>query len=91
VYCFALEALVPKGVRVPNRDELDSKMATCALFGFAHASFFLTHQLESNVIFNYWMNDEETVEWFLQLGGDNGSDLVDGMVQHIVDMKYTNL
>ncbi|XP_022176931.1 uncharacterized protein LOC111038224 isoform X2 [Myzus persicae] len=91
VYCLALADAVPPGVRVPNRAELDFEMAKCAYYGFAHASFFLNHQLERNFIDNVDMDDEETLEWFLQLGGGKGSDIVADMVQHIVDMEYMNL
>jgi len=66
-------------------------MAMCAFFGFAHASFFLPHQLEANVIYNEEISEEENVEWLLKLGGDTGSDRVADIVQHIVDMKYTNV
>jgi len=66
-------------------------MAMCTFFGFAHASFFLPHQLETNVVYNEEMSEEENVEWLLKLGGDIGSDRVADIVQHIVDMKYTNV
>ncbi|XP_016659178.1 uncharacterized protein LOC100166909 isoform X2 [Acyrthosiphon pisum] len=91
VYCLTLAESVASSVRVPNRAELDSEMATFAYYGFAHASFFLPYQLESNIVDNEGMDDEETLEWFLQQGGDIGSGLVADIVQHIVDMEYTNL
>jgi len=90
-YCLTLAESVPDGVLVPNRAELDSEMATFAYYGFAHASFFLPYQLESNAIDNEGMDDEETLEWFLQQGGDVGSNLVADIVQHIVDKEYTHL
>jgi len=90
-YCLTLAETVPSGVRVPNRAELDSEMAKCAYYGFAHASFFLPHQLGDNDIDVLDFYSEETVKWFLQLGGDIGSDVVADIVQHIVDMKYTDL
>jgi len=91
-YCLTLAEFVPPGIRVPNRAELDSEMSKCALYGFAHASFFLPYQLsETDVVCDEEMDEEETLEWFLQLGGEIGSDLVADMVQHIVDMKYTNV
>ncbi|XP_016659183.1 uncharacterized protein LOC100167634 [Acyrthosiphon pisum] len=89
-YCLTLREFVPPGIRVPNRAELDSEMSKCALYGFAHASFFLPYQLRETDL-EEEMDDEETLEWLLQLGGDIGSDLVADMVQHIVDMKYTNV
>ncbi|XP_016659180.1 uncharacterized protein LOC100164898 [Acyrthosiphon pisum] len=90
-YCLTLAASVPAGVRVPNKAELNFEMATYTYYGFAHASFFLPHQLESNDLKNEEMDDEEMLEWFLQLGGDVGSGLVADIVQHIVDMEYTYL
>jgi len=47
-YCLTLAESVPFGVRVPNKAELDSEMSKCALYGFAHALFFLPHQLDSD-------------------------------------------
>jgi len=91
VYCNTLAETVPSGVRVPNRAELDSEMAASAFFGFAHASFFLPFQLKPGNTLNDELDDEAKVEWFLQVGGDIGTDLVADMVQHIVDMKYTNV
>jgi len=89
-YCLTLAEFVPPGIRVPNRAELDSEMSKCALYGFAHASFFLPYQSkEADDVYNEEMDDKEALEWFLQLGGDIGSNLVADMVQHIVDMKYT--
>lgn len=90
-YCSTLAKSVPSVVRVPNKDELNSEMAICAFFGFARASFFLPHQLKANVIYNDKMSEEENVEWLLKLGGNIGSDRVADIVQHIVDMKYTNV
>lgn len=90
-YCLTLAKSVPSGVRVPNRIEMDSEIARCAFYGFANASFFLPHQLELNVIYDEDMTEEETVQWLLKLGGDIGTERVADMVQHIVDMKYTNV
>ncbi|XP_060871621.1 uncharacterized protein LOC132945847 [Metopolophium dirhodum] len=90
-YCLTLAESVPSGVRVPNRAELNSEMATFSYYGFANASFFLPHQLESNAIINVEMEEEEILELFLRLGGDIGSDIVADIVQHIVDMEYTYL
>ncbi|XP_022176933.1 uncharacterized protein LOC111038225 isoform X2 [Myzus persicae] len=91
VYCLALADAVPPGIRVPNRAALEIEMTKCAYYGFAHASFFLPHQLDLNINDRGEMDDEETLEWFLQLGGDIGSDVVADMIQHIVDMEYTNM
>lgn len=90
-YCLTLAESVPSGVRVPNRAELDSEMSKCAFLGLAHAIFFLPHQLESDNIYREGMDEEETTEWLLQLGGDTATDRVADLVQHIVDMEYTNL
>jgi len=90
-YCLTLKEFVPPGVRVPNRAELDFEMAACTLFGFSHASFFVPHQFDPDNTLKEGMSDEEILEWLLQLGGDAGTDLVADMVQHIVDMKYTNV
>jgi len=91
-YCLTLEEFVPPDVRVPNRAELDFEMAAYALFGFARASFLVPHQLlESEDFHIEGMKNEEIIEWFLQLSGDTGTDLVADMVQHIVDMKYTKV
>jgi len=90
-YCLTLAESVPSGVRVPNRAELDSEMSKCAFLGFAHAFFFLPHQLESDNTYREGMDEEETTEWLLQLGGDTATDRVADLVQHIVDMEYTNL
>ncbi|KAF0773808.1 CHK domain-containing protein [Aphis craccivora] len=90
-YCLTLAKSVPSGVRVPNRIEMDSEIARCAFYGFANASFFLPHQLELNVIYDEDMTEEETIQWLLKLGGDIGTERVADMVQHIVDMKYTNV
>lgn len=45
---------------------MDSEMATFAYYGFAFASFFFPHQLESNVLNNEKMDDEEILDCFLQ-------------------------
>jgi len=31
------------------------------------------------------------MEWSLELRGDTGTDLMADLVQHIVDMEYTNV
>jgi len=90
-YCLTLAKTVPPGVRVPNRAELDFEMAKCAYYGFAHASFFLPFQLDPKAISIEGKNDEQILECVLQRGGDAGTDRVADMVQHIVDMKYTNV
>jgi len=90
-YCLTLAKTVPSGVRVPSRAELDSEMAKCAFYGFIHASYFLPHEVETNVVHRKDMNDEAILEWLLQVGGDTGTDKVADLIQHIVDMGYTNV
>jgi len=46
--------------------------------------------METDLIWNEEMNEEESIEWLLQVGGDNATDRVADIIQHIVDMKYTN-
>ncbi|XP_022176956.1 uncharacterized protein LOC111038240 [Myzus persicae] len=91
VYCSTLAEFVPSGIRVPNRDELDSEMATCALFGLSHALFFLPHQLDADSTLNSEIDEDEQIRILLNKGGDAGTDLVADLVQHIVDMKFTNV
>ncbi|CAI6351443.1 unnamed protein product [Macrosiphum euphorbiae] len=89
-YCLTLAEFVPPGIRVPNRAELDSEMSKCALYGFAHASLFLPYQIKgADEVYDVEMDEKQSLEWFLQVGGDTGSELVADMVQHIVAMKYT--
>lgn len=73
-----------------GRAELDSEMAACAIYGFAYASLFLPYQFTSDNIHSE-LNEEETTEWMLHMGGDNGTELVADLVQHIVDMRYTDV
>lgn len=87
-YCSTVASSVPSGVRVPNRTELDSEMATCALYGFAIASFFLPMQLEQNLIPFDEKDDDQIIEIILQCGGEAGTERVAGMVQHFIDMGY---
>ncbi|XP_060870302.1 uncharacterized protein LOC132944808 [Metopolophium dirhodum] len=92
-YCLTLAESVPSGVRVPNSAELNSEMAMYTYYGFAHALFYLHHQLETNAIelsSSKEINDEDVLELYLEVGGDIGSDILADMVQHIVDMEYTN-
>lgn len=92
VYCTTLAAAVPPGVRVPSRAEMDAEMAASALFGFLHAAFFLPLQMDDR---RYNFIENETTETFvnhlLSMGGDKGTEKVADMVQHIVDMGYTNV
>lgn len=87
-YCSTLSETVPSAVRVPNRAELDSEIAACAIYGFA--PFFLPYQFTSDNIHSE-LNEEETTEWMLHIGGDNGTELVADLVQHIVNMGYTDV
>jgi len=90
-YSLTLAESVPSGVCVPNRSELDSEMSKCAFFGLSHALFFLPHQLEPDAIYREGMDEEETIDWLLQMGGDTATDRVADLVQHIADMEYTNV
>jgi len=65
-------------------------MAACAIFGFAHASFFVPCQIEPSPI-DPDLDDEVRIEMLLQKGGDYGTEIVADLVQHIVDMGYTNV
>jgi len=89
-YCSTLAKSVPPGVLVLNRVKLNFEMAVSAIFGFAHASFFLPCQIEPFLI-NEDLDDEERINILLQMGGDYGTELVADLVQHIVDMGYTNV
>uniref|UniRef100_A0A2S2NBD3 CHK kinase-like domain-containing protein n=1 Tax=Schizaphis graminum TaxID=13262 RepID=A0A2S2NBD3_SCHGA len=89
-YCATLAKSVPSVVCVPDRAQLDSEMAACAIFGFAHASFFLPCQIDPSPIDSV-SDDEKVIELLLQRGGDKGTDVVADQVQHIVDMGYTNV
>ncbi|CAH1710120.1 unnamed protein product [Aphis gossypii] len=89
-YCSVLAKSVPSGVLVSNRAKLDSEMAACAIFGFAHASFFLPCQIQPTSI-NPDLDNEVRIKMLLQRGGDYGTEIVADLVQHIVDMGYTNV
>ncbi|XP_027847192.2 uncharacterized protein LOC114127210 [Aphis gossypii] len=89
-YCSVLAKSVPSGVLVSNRAKLDSEMAACAIFGFAHASFFLPCQIQPSSI-NPDLDNEVRIKMMLQRGGDYGTEIVADLVQHIVDMGYTNV
>lgn len=93
-YCSALSTAVPGDVSVPDRADVDAEMAACAFFGFAYVSFFLPYQLY--VVFDddpdpMAILTDLKVDTFLQLGGDMATEYVADMVQHIVDMGYTNV
>lgn len=91
VYCAALAAAVPTGVRVPGRAELDAEMAASALFGFAHASFFLPYQSRGHGEdeFDLDYTSDELIDRLLAAGGDQGTEQVADMVRHFVRMGYT--
>lgn len=91
VYCAALAASVPTGVRFPDRGELDAEMATSAIFGFAEASLILPYKLRENSdsLLGTVATSDDPVEYFLALGGDVGTDRLADLVQHMVDMAYT--
>jgi len=37
------------------------------------------------------MDEDERTMMFLNMGGDTGTDLLADLVQHFVDMKFTNV
>ncbi|XP_026809059.1 uncharacterized protein LOC113551174 [Rhopalosiphum maidis] len=90
-YCAALAAAVPPAVRVPDRAELDAEMATCAIVGFARASFILCYRLRDNSdpSLDSVATSDDPVDYFLALGGDAGTDCIADLVQHLIDMAYT--
>lgn len=82
-YCSTLSASVPPGVGVPDRAEVDAEMASSALFGFAHASFFLPFLLG--------LASGQDVDSVIEPGGQTATECVADMVQHFIDMGYTNV
>ncbi|XP_022176949.1 uncharacterized protein LOC111038236 [Myzus persicae] len=90
-YCAALTAAVPPGVRFPNRAELDSEMATSAIVGFVEASFILPYKLRDNSdpLLDAVATSDDPVDYFLALGGDECTNILADLVQHMVDMAYT--
>lgn len=92
-YCSSLAAALPSGIPVPDRHALDAEMATSALFGFAHASFFLPIQLENNkekILNVEKLSINNKIDTWLKFGGDVATELVADMVQHFVDNAFTN-
>lgn len=82
-YCSALSAAVPPGCRgVPDRNDVHAEMAKSALFGFAHASFFLPYLMRLTTGQTDHAEDGDD---------DKGTEYVADMVQHLVDMGYTNV
>jgi len=90
-YWAALTAAVPPGVRFPDRAELDAEMATSAIVGFVGASFILSYKLRDNSdpLLDSMVTSEDPVDYFLVLGGDVGTECLADLVQHMVDMAYT--
>jgi len=86
-YCAALTA----GVRVPDPAELEAEMALCAIVVFATASFMLCYKLRdySDPLLDSIATSDDPVEYFLALGGDAGTECISNMVQHMIDMAYT--
>jgi len=66
-------------------------MATSAIFGFAEASLILPYKLRENSdsLLGTVATSDDPVEYFLALGGDVGTDRLADLVQHMVDMAYT--
>lgn len=85
-YCAALAAAVAPGVRVPDRAELDAEMAASALYGLAHAAFFVPYQFENPVA----VEEPEKLSWLVR-GSETGTEYVADMVQHFVDMGYADV
>jgi len=90
-YWAALNAAVPPGVRFPDRAELDAEMATCAIGGFLGASFILPCMLRDNSdsFLDSVATSDDPVDYFLVLGGDACTECLADLVQHMVDMAYT--
>jgi hypothetical protein len=90
-YCAALAAAVPPAVRVPDRAELDAEMAATAIVGFARASFILCYRLRDNSdpLLDSMATSDDPVDYFLALGGDAGTDCLADLIQHLIDMEYT--
>ncbi|VVC43035.1 Protein of unknown function DUF227,CHK kinase-like,Protein kinase-like domain [Cinara cedri] len=77
VYCAALAAAVPTGVRVPTRAELDGEMVASALFGVAHVSFFMPYQVKKIAGAGPSKCD-----------GDAGTEYLADVVQHFIGAGY---
>lgn len=79
-YCSELLAAVPPGVSVPDRTEMEAEMAMSAFFGVIISLFFqsyiITYNLKGKV-------DSAVCDLMIEQKAD--------MVQHIVDMGYTNV
>ncbi|XP_060871639.1 uncharacterized protein LOC132945860 [Metopolophium dirhodum] len=90
-YWAALTAAVPPGVRFPNRAELDAEMAASAIVGFLGASFILPYKLRDNSdqLLDSVATSDDPVDYFLVLGGDACTDCLADLVQHMVDLAYT--
>lgn len=90
-YCSTVAASVPPGVPVPDRTELDSEMATSALFGLVCALFFLPHQMSDGRPSVTAVTDDPAKFEYGRFGGDEETERVADMVQHFVDMAYTSV
>ncbi|XP_050443806.1 uncharacterized protein LOC126847539 [Adelges cooleyi] len=94
VYHSRLSTSVPKNVRIPSRSELDSEMASYAFYGYSCVSHFLVYMVDENplpVTELIEMPEEKCLEYRLRVGGDTGTELLADVIQHIVDMGYTNI
>lgn len=91
-YCAALAASVLPGVRVPDRTEIDAEMAATAVNGFAKATFCLPFMFRyrSDTLDSLATSDDP-MDYFLDLGGDMATECLADMVQHFIDMGYTDV
>lgn len=91
-YCTALAAAVPDNIRAPDRCELDAEMASAALYGFAQVAFFLLRQFGSCTGPQGAVTAEDyRAEHYSSVGGETGTELIADIVQHFVEMGYTNI
>lgn len=91
-YCTALAASVPPGVYVPGRPEIDAELAATAVNGFAKALTGVPYLLRSRSDeLDSLVTSDDPIEYFLALGGDLATECLADIVQHLVDMSYTNV
>jgi len=92
-YWATLAAAVPPGVRFPDRAELDAEMAAFAIVGFVGASVILPYKMRDNSdsLLDSVVTSDDPIDYFLVLGGNAGTECLADLVQHMVDMEYTQL
>lgn len=91
-YCAALAASVPPCVHVTGRAEIDAEMAATATHGFVKASIGLPFMLRARSDeLDSLMTSDDPVDYFLALGGDLATEYSADIVQHLIDMGYTNV